>query len=347
MHEAVLAQAALPTPARILGLRLRDYSLGHELFLIRENNPLAQKTTTDGHRLTQIGALKQAVLICSCSFEEARGMHRDPLMRVKLWLWNRAIRKWERMGSRRGMASEVVWGAELERFRNYQRSRDLELPVSNMPDADGGKPGRPYGAPFLLRVQQFLVMKLGLSDAEAWNYPYALGVLQWETWCETEGSLRLANHQDAVHQAFVDRMESEARERLEGPKGNSQAPTADSRAPIADSQAPIADSQPQAQIIEAPDRATRPAGYDGPLGAMVQAGQEVVWVWTADAAKGVRWVSGYVLKTAKAESGKQKSETPEGGQSGVASDLPPQSIAERQSPIAERQSPMKEGSCPA
>lgn len=41
MHEPLLSRAAAPTKTVVLGLLMRPYSLGHELFLLREDNPMA------------------------------------------------------------------------------------------------------------------------------------------------------------------------------------------------------------------------------------------------------------------------------------------------------------------
>ena len=115
MQEAALSMAALPNPARVLGLAMRPYSLGHELFLIREFNPLVEEGAK-----AKLEDLKAAALICCQSHEECRRMRDDPLIKLKLWLWNKRC---ARLGFRR----------ELRKFRQYRNSGLLEFRHSDIP----------------------------------------------------------------------------------------------------------------------------------------------------------------------------------------------------------------------
>lgn len=204
MHEAALASAALPAPSNILGLLLQPYSLGHELFLIRERNPLATVGTgQDDWSKAKLPDLAQAVLICCQGWEANRGTWRDPLITLKLGIWKRRIR---RMDLSEALAS----------FRVYQVIGSQEFPESPLLEEPNkyGPPSRVLGAPFLLRLHQFLVMKLRLSEARAWDYPYGLAKMQWETWWETKGGLRILNLHEAEHLEFVARMEAEEANKL-------------------------------------------------------------------------------------------------------------------------------------
>ena len=87
MHEPALSRAALPAPVVCLGMLLRPYSLGHELWLIRESNA-ALRGSIDG--------LPAAVLICSQTWDELKAMRSDHLLSLKLWLWKRRTRKLNR-----------------------------------------------------------------------------------------------------------------------------------------------------------------------------------------------------------------------------------------------------------
>src|SRR2546421_10443514 len=86
MHESALARAALPAPTICLGMRLRPYSLGHELWLIRESCQVL---------CGSVQGLPAAVLICSQDWDAlGKGARRyDPSLGFRLWLWKRAIRR--------------------------------------------------------------------------------------------------------------------------------------------------------------------------------------------------------------------------------------------------------------
>src|ERR1039458_4287756 len=134
MHEAALAQAALPAPTSILGLPLQAYSLGHELFLIREGNPLAAANRETKANLDERD-LVQAVLICCHSFEECRRLHTDWLMGLKLWLWRRRLKRMARSvtGDQLSVISHQPPNFLQEQFegvRLYQALGRLEVPVS-------------------------------------------------------------------------------------------------------------------------------------------------------------------------------------------------------------------------
>src|SRR2546421_6679103 len=93
MHEPLLAQAALPARSIILGMVLRPYSLGHELFLLREQNPLATVYSFGQAGQVRPQDLAQAILICCQSFSECRAMVQDRFLGLKLWVWRRRLRK--------------------------------------------------------------------------------------------------------------------------------------------------------------------------------------------------------------------------------------------------------------
>lgn len=186
MHDAALARAALPAPAtRILGLVMRPYSLGHELHLVRESNPLL---SGDSANVTRFD-LAEAVLICSQTFEECRRMSFDWFLPLKLWVWKRRTRKYST-------------GPHIQSFLEYRSDGIRQLSASGFSRPD--KPaGREAGAPFLLRLYQFLVIELRVSYLEAWDYPLGLAQMQFATYWEEKGSFDVYNSHDAIHDAAV------------------------------------------------------------------------------------------------------------------------------------------------
>ena len=189
MHEAAFARAALADPTTILGLELRPYSIAHELYLQKsEQRPTA---TIQKER----DALIRAVLICCHTWAEMKRKEWGLATCFKMWLWGRQLRKHN---------FEV---ARIE-FELYRIEGSIEFPLSDKPSGRGPSPRMP-GAPFLLRLHQFLVLKLNLTEAEAWDYPLGLATMQWACYWEEQGGLAIYNWHDSEHDALVAKMEAE------------------------------------------------------------------------------------------------------------------------------------------
>jgi hypothetical protein len=177
MHEAALSRAALPAATRIAGIELRPYSLGHELFLIRENSPFIFGGTV------QPGDIFEAILICSATFDGLKRARESFLYLPILWLLKRRVSK---------------CNLELaeKSLQEYRESGCLELPIS-----DNIRPerinNRDPGTPFILRLHQFLVLKFRLTESEAWDYPVGLAKMRWAAFWEQEGGLDVQNWFDA------------------------------------------------------------------------------------------------------------------------------------------------------
>jgi hypothetical protein len=181
MHEAAFASAALPAPAQSLGLLLRPYSIGHETFLLRENNPVLTGGNVSRDKLAE------AVLICSQTFAECQAMSGDRWINLKLRLWRRRVRKLDTI-------------SELAAFHAYRNAGSQEFKC-NEPSNTGGKI-RYYGAPFLLRLHQFLIVHLRKSEAEAWDYPLGLAKMHWAAFWEGEGAIEVYNEHDAAFDRY-------------------------------------------------------------------------------------------------------------------------------------------------
>lgn len=192
MHEPLLAKAAKPAPMVCLGLLLKPYSLGHELCLIESGNPLTE------FDLCPKRDLLDAVLTCSQSWQENQCMVFDPLIRLKLWIWKRRCARFS-------------FALELARFIAYRNNGSLELPPSELPRKESG---RQLGSPFLLRLNQWLVLTLRLSEDHAWDYPYGLAKIRWAAYWEEEGGLDIYNQHEAQFDRFVAQQEARGREAI-------------------------------------------------------------------------------------------------------------------------------------
>jgi hypothetical protein len=197
MHEPLLASAALPQPKIIFGLLAkRYYSLGHELFLIRENNPLV----TGGEVKRE--HIQRAAWICASTWTELFSEHDSFGSHFKRWIW--------RMRTKR--SSQEVATAE---FHSYRDAGLLQFPHSEIPRPVDRhtQTTRAPGSPFLLRLHSFVMTHLRLSEAEAWDYGAGLAKMRWQCHWEQEGGLDIANEHDASFKAYVEKREREKREK--------------------------------------------------------------------------------------------------------------------------------------
>lgn len=174
MHEREYSEAVVPRHTTVLLLSLRPYSIAHEIWLTARGNPLAAGEL-DGLSLEQMqAALVEAVMICAQTHAEILAMDRDRLLTLKIRVWQWRIRK----------LLKYKLALELGKFLAY-RGRGLDgPPLEEMPLSC--RPGRPAGAPFVLRLKQFLVMRLGLKEAEALDYPLCRAQWEWAAWGESE-----------------------------------------------------------------------------------------------------------------------------------------------------------------
>lgn len=181
MHAAAFANAALPAAARVLGLALRPYSLGHELWLSRHGNralPTATSELSD-----RLADLPLAVLICSRTWTEFAHFDQTPWLAWRMFWWRRALR---------GLDYED----ELVKFHEYvitgMNCFRVSAPQSN------GIPGRTLGTPLLLILHQFVLglpaHEIQLYGRTSWDYPYALAQMRYAAASEMAGHLEVENN---------------------------------------------------------------------------------------------------------------------------------------------------------
>jgi hypothetical protein len=195
MHDVALALATLPAPTRIFGLPMRPYSLGHELQLIRESNSLLSGGSANVPRIE----FAQAVLICSQTFEECRRINFDWLAGIKIAAWRWRMRN-------------VDHDPHVQAFINYRRDGSRFLPQGRQTIAGSGSV-KVAGAPFLLRLYQFLRIKF--NEPNPWDYPLGLATMQFAAYWEEKGSYSIYSEVDQVQDealAALDEEEARAKE---------------------------------------------------------------------------------------------------------------------------------------
>lgn len=187
MHEAAFAQAAWPRKAVILKLPLKDFSNVHALWLERLKNPLLTGENVERRHVIE------AVMICCHTYEELLALDYDPLLRIKSKIWGWRIRN----------EDFALAAAEL---RNYIAEGSTEPIIDDVLRA--GESQRSPGSPFILRLIQFLILKLGKTESEAMNYKCGLAKWHYCGYWESEGSLRVKNEGEMEFDRFVAEQEA-------------------------------------------------------------------------------------------------------------------------------------------
>lgn len=209
MHEDALAIAAVPTPAVVLGLLMRPFSVGHVVCLIREGI----LSDCEARTLTSRG-LATAALICSQSWEEYRESQGDWTLSLKLWLWRKRVAIAERIHSRiPGAAPYFLEQSDL--LYRYIEAGSIGFPFSDSPRADSDTKVRMFGSPFLIRLHNWLTVELGMSYSEAWDHPYGLAKMRWSAHWEQEGALSIKNEADESFDRYIAEQEAAGKKALE------------------------------------------------------------------------------------------------------------------------------------
>jgi hypothetical protein len=159
MNILAFADAARPARSVILGLLMLDYSIGHEIILLRQRNELVcggfEQLSEPGQRT----AIIRAVLVCS------RDWRQKPHRWLRLWGW---------------MIRKADFALAVADFRNY-RAAGTTFP--NILPAK--EESRELGSPFLARLIAFA----------GFNYDAPLGMLLWSFYAgaEAEGCCMVEN----------------------------------------------------------------------------------------------------------------------------------------------------------
>lgn len=182
MHDLALADAARPTPARILKLRMEPYSIGHELLLIQQRNPiiLSDSEFAAIHLEDKISSVMDAALICS-----------------RNWNQNQSPAIWTRYGLKLIHGQDVL--AEVVAFRDY-RAVGSSFPKV-MPSDDPGSTCV-LGGPFLAR----LIMAVASVWQPVMDCPLSFAQHLFFAESERRGECRIEGFVENLVQKQVDEM---------------------------------------------------------------------------------------------------------------------------------------------
>jgi hypothetical protein len=174
--EREWALSAFPHEASVLKLKLRPYSCGHEILLCQIGSPFAVEGDMDWFDLFL------AVLICTQGFEDGRKLIASPRkVRFFCKLWKLAL-------------SGCSLQAELAAFTQYLTDGRWSPPTNEL--KGDGWTSRSLKAPRVYRLIPMLCSQLGLTEAQALDFPMARANAYAGAQAEKDGTVDLSGSRD-------------------------------------------------------------------------------------------------------------------------------------------------------
>jgi hypothetical protein len=177
MHDTIFSDAFRPPRFVVLRLPLLTYTIGHELVLIGQRNPLALDPESALAMPWNVAGewLMKAVLVC-CE-------HRP---RWLSWWESRCL----------GAAVD----SEVRKFLAYRMAGSLDFPTVQQPRVKG-VPHHYFGGPELARLINYVTerheaMIATHFEGSPLNFPLGLARCLYSAHGETEGALWIENHKD-------------------------------------------------------------------------------------------------------------------------------------------------------
>ena len=207
----------MPQAAQCLGLPLRRYSIGHELALMRAQNPLLTMTAAGYDALPQDLqrlALIRAADTCSMTWAESQFVPTTWFERMK---YARVCRKWSRH------MKKAVFPLETAEFLAYLQAGRSLLPTMSSSVAEDSEAyevankgeklegGRGLGAPLLSQLIPFATGELGMTHAEAMDAGFAYVANLYFAHLESKGQMAIENHAEAEARATLEGMRADVR----------------------------------------------------------------------------------------------------------------------------------------
>lgn len=186
--SASYLKAAIPEPHRILGQRLKPFSLGHYLILSRFDSPFVSDEPN------KVAVSKDdlifAVLVCAHEYEEFFDFINSPKHQAVIRRWGKAVGPFELVPKINAFWQYFLEGTRLPKFW----------------EEANGTP-RPSGTHWSQAILVAITSRVGYTQHQALNQPFAKTVSDYLRFCETEGAVRLMTPEEI---AMIEAQEKEA-----------------------------------------------------------------------------------------------------------------------------------------
>lgn len=181
MHEDSFCNSFQPPPPKIFGVTLTIFTIGHEIALIRQGNPLVIYNESSIAELSDEAmrlALIMTVEICG-----------------KIGLFSKLL-----FAIKASRSPKIKLAEEMKKLRAYLADGSLDMPLAKMP-RQHGVPFHYFGAPELARVLNYVAGQHSLLIAAHFhgsplNMPLGLARMLYSTHLESQGEIWVKNHQD-------------------------------------------------------------------------------------------------------------------------------------------------------
>ena len=185
-------RAAFPDRHTILGVPLRDYSLGHELLLERIKSPFVVPGAAE------VGDLFAGLFICSLGYELAADEINRPDFAAVLGEFSRAtLKAASRPAHWWNLPSELKAEDAIARFARYVAAAK-HGPGMDWRREEGAGEVLTLGSHPLHVIKVTLMAELHFTEREALSLPYALAQWNYVTLFETKGKASIYDRAERV-----------------------------------------------------------------------------------------------------------------------------------------------------
>lgn len=185
MHDLAFADSARPEPVRVLRLPMLPYSIGHEITLLAQRNPLLFDLFGQFSDADRRSALVRACLVCHRTWRQQYRHEQN----MRLWAW---------------LISKADLAAETEKWLAYRQAGTSSPPQPSQEDyeiANGiqnEEPGRAFGGSHLARVLAYVAPIHRSFDAETpFDVPLGMANHLYLSGLEMAGNARIENVREA------------------------------------------------------------------------------------------------------------------------------------------------------
>ena len=170
-------KACIPEPYRILGQRLRPFSLGHSFVLNRMGNPFV---VADSGRVPSLGDLYFAVWVCRQDYHSVlKGLHNGTFVKDIKWL----------------KLVSFLRNTELAKIRMAQYIIAAGKPPNIWQSSS--KDSKKMTMPYLLWLKFCMMSKLGYTSRDVMNLPLSEAVWLSIAYSESEGGASFQTDREA------------------------------------------------------------------------------------------------------------------------------------------------------
>jgi len=200
-------KAMLPEHYTILGVRLKEYSLGHYFLMARFDCGFIDD---DENRKGDFTDLLLALAICSRTYEEFIEFIKDE-KEFNAWTSN-----WGNEVKKALQKKQINMVAKLLMFKNYMKSgipKDGDIRYWKSEESEDAKQS---GAHWSQVIYTTAVSKLGYTSSEALNLP--LSRLMWDyfKYIESEGAVELWRDDEIEQYEALEKMNAKQGETVNG-----------------------------------------------------------------------------------------------------------------------------------